>query len=89
MLLWTALGCFSHSCSEKYWAALGKQEQEDLCEFEASLIYMEFQDSQGYVESPCLKNKKKYWGSDDHRPFREPGELGFRRHLGHVPESAR
>jgi hypothetical protein len=29
-------------------------------EFEASLVYKsEFQDSQGYTEKPCLKNKTK------------------------------
>ena len=27
-------------------------------EFEASLVYSEFQDSQGYVEKPCLKTKQ-------------------------------
>ena len=28
-----------------------------LCDFEASLLYSEFQDSQGcYTEKPCLKN---------------------------------
>lgn len=30
------------------------QEQADLCEkFEASLVYVVIQDSQGYVEKPC------------------------------------
>ena len=28
-----------------------------ISEFKASLIYSEFQDSQGYTEKPCLKNK--------------------------------
>ena len=30
--------------------ALGRQKQVDLCEFKARLVYMEFQDSQGYTE---------------------------------------
>jgi hypothetical protein len=31
-----------------------------ISEFEASLVYkVEFQDSQGYAEKPCLKKKKK------------------------------
>jgi hypothetical protein len=30
-----------------------------ISEFEASLIYREFQDSQGYTEKPCLKKTKK------------------------------
>jgi hypothetical protein len=30
-----------------------------VSEFKASLIYSEFQDSQGYTEKPCLKNKTK------------------------------
>jgi hypothetical protein len=30
-----------------------------ISEFKASLVYkIEFQDSQGYTEKPCLKNKK-------------------------------
>ena len=28
--------------------------QADLCEFEASLVYTKFQDSQDYTEKPCL-----------------------------------
>jgi hypothetical protein len=37
-----------------------------ISEFKASLVYREFQDSQGYTEKPCLKKKKKkkeYCGS--------------------------
>lgn len=30
----------------------------ELCEFEDSLVHNEFQDSQGYVERPCLKQTK-------------------------------
>jgi hypothetical protein len=30
--------------------------------FEASLVYSEFQDSQGYTEKPCLKKQKKVTG---------------------------
>ena len=41
--------------------ALRRQRQMDLCEFETSLVYKEFQDSQGYREKPCLEkpNQKK------------------------------
>ena len=36
--------------------ALRRQRQEDLCESEASLLYIEsLQDSQGYIKRPCLK----------------------------------
>ena len=31
--------------------ALRRQKLEDLCEFEASLVFKEFQDSQGSLES--------------------------------------
>jgi len=34
--------------------ALWRQRQADLCEFKASLVYKEFQDSQGYID----KNKE-------------------------------
>ena len=34
---------------------LGRQEAGEVSEFEASLVYSEFQDSQGYTEKPCLK----------------------------------
>jgi hypothetical protein len=44
--------------------ALRRQGQEDLCEFEASLVYSEIQDSQGYTERPCLKKKKKKKSKD-------------------------
>jgi hypothetical protein len=30
-----------------------------ISEFEASLIYREFQDSQGYTEKPCLEKQNK------------------------------
>jgi hypothetical protein len=30
-----------------------------IFEFEASLVYSEFQDSQGYTKKPCLRKKKK------------------------------
>jgi len=30
-----------------------------ITEFEASLVYREFQDSQGYTEKPYLKKKKR------------------------------
>jgi hypothetical protein len=39
--------------------ALGRQRQVNLCEFEASLVYREFQDSQGYTEKPCLVLEKQ------------------------------
>jgi hypothetical protein len=32
--------------------ALGRQRQVDLCEFEAVLVYREFQDSQDYTKKP-------------------------------------
>jgi hypothetical protein len=32
--------------------------QVNLCEFETSLVYIEFQDSQGYTEKPFSKNKQ-------------------------------
>lgn len=35
------------------------QRQADFCEFEASLVYSEFQDSQGYTEKPCLEKTKE------------------------------
>jgi hypothetical protein len=39
---------------------LGRQRQMDLCEFEASLVYIiKFQDSHGYEEKPCLKQTNK------------------------------
>jgi hypothetical protein len=38
--------------------ALGRQRQADLCEFQASLVYSEFQDSQSYIEEPCLEKNK-------------------------------
>jgi hypothetical protein len=30
-----------------------------ISEFEASLVYKEFQDSQGYTEKPCLEKTNK------------------------------
>ena len=33
--------------------------QADLCKLEASLVYIEFQDSQNYTVLSCLKNNKK------------------------------
>lgn len=40
--------------------ALRKQSQEDLCEFEASLVYKkEFQGNSGYTEKLSLKRKTK------------------------------
>jgi hypothetical protein len=39
--------------------ALGRQRQVDRCEFEANLIYREFQNSQGYTEKPYLKKASK------------------------------
>ena len=32
-----------------------RQRQADLCEFETSLVYREFQDSRGYTEKPYLE----------------------------------
>jgi hypothetical protein len=36
-------------------AVLGRQRQEDLCEFETSLVYIM---AQGYIEKLCLEKKK-------------------------------
>jgi hypothetical protein len=33
-----------------------------ISEFKASLVYSEFQDSQGYTEKPCLE-KPKFYGT--------------------------
>lgn len=35
----------------------GKKRQVDLCEFDTSLVYIELQDSQGYIET-LSQNKK-------------------------------
>jgi hypothetical protein len=35
--------------------ALGGQKQVGFCEFEAILVYVEFQASQGCIVRPCLK----------------------------------
>jgi hypothetical protein len=41
-------------------AALGRQRQADLCEFEASLVYkVKFLDSQDYTEKLCLEKTKR------------------------------
>lgn len=37
---------------------LRRQRQVDLCEFKANLVYIRFQDRQGYTEKPYLKNIK-------------------------------
>jgi hypothetical protein len=45
--------------------ALGRQRQEDLCEFKASLVYSAIlQDSWGCIKKPCLKtnNRNLYKG---------------------------
>jgi hypothetical protein len=38
---------------------LGRQKVDDLCEFEVILVYIEFQDSNSYIERPCLKQNKQ------------------------------
>ena len=39
--------------------ALGRQRQENLCEFEVSLVYRELQDRlKSYTEKPCLEPPK-------------------------------
>lgn len=38
--------------------AVARQRQVDLCEIDAYSINKEFQDSQSYVERPCLKQNK-------------------------------
>ena len=39
--------------------ALGRQSQVDFCVQGHPGLQSEFQDSQGYIEKPCLKNKTK------------------------------
>ena len=39
--------------------ALRRQRQADLCEFKVSLVYREFQDSQGYTDIQHLTGWKK------------------------------
>lgn len=39
--------------------ALDTLRGKHLSAFKASLVYMEFQDSQGYIQRPCLTNKNK------------------------------
>ena len=50
------------------------QRQSDLSEFEASLVYSEFQDSQDcYTEKPCLggeKKEKRKKSMETQRPLR-------------------
>jgi hypothetical protein len=40
-------------------SVLGKQSQLDLCEFKGSLVYSEFQDSQGYKRNLSQKQTRK------------------------------
>ena len=44
-----------HALNLSTWEA----EVGDLHAFEASLVYSEFQDIQGYIEKPCLKKQKQ------------------------------
>jgi hypothetical protein len=37
---------------------LTRQRPTDLCQFKANLVYIKFQDNQGYIERPVSKNKK-------------------------------
>jgi hypothetical protein len=39
-------------------AALERRRQEDLCEFQDSLVYSALYDSQGYTERPFLTQSK-------------------------------
>lgn len=41
-------------------AVLRRQKQVYLCELEASLVYIGLQDSQHYVERPCLRTEGIY-----------------------------
>jgi hypothetical protein len=40
--------------------ALGRQRQADLGELKASLVYIEFQDSQQYIERDPVIEQKEY-----------------------------
>ena len=41
-------------------SALDRQRQVDLCEFKSqSILPSEFQNSQGYVKRPCIKNQRQ------------------------------
>ena len=39
--------------------ALGRQRQEDLCEFKANLVHRMSSKPGGAIERPCLKKKEK------------------------------
>ena len=39
--------------------ALGRQRQEELCEFQASLVYIASSRPAGATGKPCLKKAKK------------------------------
>ena len=60
------------------------QRQSDLSEFEASLVYSEFQDSQDcYTEKPCLggekrKKEKRAWRLRDHCVTKARTNMGDR-----------
>lgn len=42
-------------------------EVEQISEFEGSLVYREFQDSQDYIEKPCLENQNKSSNKNYHK----------------------
>jgi hypothetical protein len=50
--------------------ALRRQRQADLCEFKVSPVKKLFQDSQGYTETPCLKQTNKQKNRKDGRTDR-------------------
>jgi hypothetical protein len=51
------LGVVAHAFNPRTQDSGGRGRR--ISEFEASLVYSEFQDSQGYTEKPCLGKKKK------------------------------
>jgi hypothetical protein len=57
-----------------------------ISEFEASLIYREFQDSQGYTEKPCLEKQKTNKQKTKKLPPEIQGRLEYsRKNLGLLP----
>jgi hypothetical protein len=62
---------FKRQKSGRVWSIIQKAEARELCEFKVSLVYSEFQDSQCYVERPCLKKTKQRAGEMAQLLFRK------------------